>query len=171
MRQDLSVLLSHESTEWYTPPEIIETARTVLGTIDLDPASHEIPQRWIRAKKYYTVEDDGLSKSWYGKIWLNPPYSKIKGKSSQKIWLDKLYSEYNKDNIEEAIILVKASLGYRWFDDYFKIRPWCLKYGLISFISPEGKRGKAKLGSAFFYFGDNFDYFCEVFSEIGKVGF
>src|SRR6266496_5442474 len=46
--------------EWYTPPEIIELVRTVLGEIDLDPASCIEAQRTVMAKRFYTKHNDGL---------------------------------------------------------------------------------------------------------------
>ena len=42
--------------EWYTPPYIIEKAKLVLGTIDLDPASCEYANRTVGASKIYTAE-------------------------------------------------------------------------------------------------------------------
>lgn len=63
---------SNQTTiEWYTPPEIIRA----LGDFDLDPCSSEIAYNLNHsAKCYYTKEDNGLSKEWFGRIWLNPPY-------------------------------------------------------------------------------------------------
>lgn len=59
------------NNEWYTPAEYVEAARSVLGKIELDPASSEIANQTIKAKKFYTSEDDGLSESWRGKVWMN----------------------------------------------------------------------------------------------------
>src|SRR5258707_11189392 len=62
--------------EWFTPRDIIKAARAALGAIDLDPASHPHPQSWIRARTFYTKEQDGLARAWRGRTWLNPPYSR-----------------------------------------------------------------------------------------------
>src|SRR5262245_6844094 len=61
--------------EWYTPPAYLEAARLVLGGIDLDPASSDVAQRRVRAGRYFTKKDDGLSRPWRGRVWLNPPYA------------------------------------------------------------------------------------------------
>lgn len=58
------------SDEWYTPKYIV----AALGSFDLDPCA---PSReFYTAKECYTKEDDGLVKPWYGRVWLNPPYSR-----------------------------------------------------------------------------------------------
>ena len=58
----------------YTPAKEVEAAREVLGTIDLDPASNPQAQETVKAEKFFTEDDDGLSKEWDGNVWLNPPY-------------------------------------------------------------------------------------------------
>lgn len=65
---DTSFQRTSASDEWYTPPEIIAS----LGKFDLDPCA--APDR-ITAARHFTKEDDGLSKEWSGRVWLNPPYS------------------------------------------------------------------------------------------------
>jgi hypothetical protein len=170
MKQELQVLLSHESTEWYTPAEYVELARAVMGGIDLDPASSPIANETVKASRIHTQSDNGLLYSWHGRVFLNPPYSKTDGRSNQEIFAAKLIAEYQAGRVHEAILLTKAALGYTWFDNLLRCWPVCLMYGLIRFQRPDGSgAGKAKLGSAFFYFGPSYDRFSQVFSKIGRV--
>ena len=62
--------LKNTTIEWYTPKYIIEA----LGDdFDLDPCAPY--NNWYTAKKSYTKEDNGLLKEWFGRVFLNPPYT------------------------------------------------------------------------------------------------
>jgi len=41
--------------EWYTPAEIIDGVRAVMGIIDLDPASSEHAQRTVQARQFFML--------------------------------------------------------------------------------------------------------------------
>jgi hypothetical protein len=76
---------SHQSArmlkdEWLTPPEIVRS----LGLFDLDPCS-PVKRPWDTALRHFTVNDDGLSLPWEGRVWLNPPY----GKQTDK-WMERM---------------------------------------------------------------------------------
>lgn len=47
----------NETVCWYTPQFIIDAAREVLGTIDLDPASDSEANKTVKAIKFYSVVD------------------------------------------------------------------------------------------------------------------
>lgn len=88
--------------EWLTPPFILQA----LGPFDLDPCA-PVNRPWPMASKHYTIEDNGLSHRWYGRIWLNPPY----GKQTFQ-WLERL-SEH-KNGL--ALIFARTeTLGFHQF--------------------------------------------------------
>jgi len=57
--------------EWLTPPEII----SALGEFDLDPCA-PIVRPWPTAKTHFTIDDNGLMREWFGRVWMNPPYGR-----------------------------------------------------------------------------------------------
>lgn len=57
--------------EWYTPKYVIDS----LGEFDLEPCAPLVPL-YNTAKQMFNKNDDGLSKKWKGRVWLNPPYSR-----------------------------------------------------------------------------------------------
>lgn len=55
--------------EWLTPPELLSK----LGKFDLDVCAPKV-RPFETARNYYTIDDDGLTSNWYGRVWCNPPY-------------------------------------------------------------------------------------------------
>lgn len=72
-----SVLHSSDSDSWGSPSLIVDAARDVMGGIDLDPASSAVANLTVKASRIYTVEDDGLSRPWRGRVFLNPPGGQV----------------------------------------------------------------------------------------------
>ena len=75
-----------------------------LGPFDLDPCAPS-SRLWDTAARYYTLEDDGLSRPWIGRVWLNPPYGK-----GLSLWVTKL-SEHGNG----IAIFPLRSTDSRWF--------------------------------------------------------
>ena len=94
--------------EWYTPPVYIEAARQVMGGIDLDPASSEQANRVVQATEFFSIERCGLNRSWYGRVWLNPPY----GQPLVRWFSEKLVNHYQAGEVTMACALVNNCLLY-----------------------------------------------------------
>ncbi|KQZ98434.1 hypothetical protein ASD64_15760 [Mesorhizobium sp. Root157] len=154
------------NNEWYTPARYVELARTVMGQIDVDPASNDHAQKTVKAATYYTQETNGLDKEWHGKVWMNPPYSQ----PDIVHFIVKAIAEYQVGCCTEAIVLTHNSTDTAWFDMLFKnADAICFTTGRIRFESPEGEKAAPAMGQAFTYFGPNPERFAEVFSEVGNV--
>lgn len=152
--------------EWYTPPDIIEAAREVLGAFDLDPASNDTAQETVRAKKYFTQDDDGLTQEWHGCVWLNPPYSQ----PAITHFVEKLVAEYQSGRVTEAILLTHNYTDTSWFHTAASAcTAVCFTRGRIAFLSPTGEKAAPTQGQAFTYFGDNVEKFREHFASLGFV--
>lgn len=158
-----NIHVSDDSYEWYTPEEYIEAARKVMGRIDLDPASCEEANQVVRAKKYYTQEEDGLNQDWNGKVWLNPPYNM----PDVQIFTSTASSLYQSREVDEAIILVNNATDAGWFHDLLEKYPVCFTRGRVKYWGPHASQ--ARQGQAIFYLGKNTQSFKKEFSKFGLV--
>lgn len=153
------------NTEWYTPLEIVDLARQTMGGIDLDPFSSTVANLEIKAKYYYNRWQNGLEQPWFGNVWMNHPFSR----TMNKLCIDKLVSEYNKENIKQACCITYASTSEEWFRPLLQY-PQCFIHGRTNYLLPDGtkKKGVTK-GSVVTYLGDDPFTFELYFSQIGTV--
>jgi hypothetical protein len=121
--------------EWITPKEIIDAFG--IGYFDLDPCA-AVNQPWSCARKAFTVEQDGLSYKWWGRVWLNPPYGSKTG-----IWLSKL-AEHG-DGI--ALIFARTETA-DWFK-YIWSKATAILFieGRLYFHHVNGERAKHNSGA------------------------
>lgn len=150
--------------EWYTPEKYLDLAREVLGEIDLDPASCAFANETVKARLFYSEENDGLCKTWNGRVWMNPPYS------SELVpkFTEKFVDEYNDGNITEGIVLVNNATETAWFTNMVNAASAvCFPRGRIRYYSQTRDSLAPLQGQAFLYFGENKEKFLDVFSEIG----
>lgn len=155
----------YDGDEWYTPAEYIEAARRVMGGIDLDPASCESAQDVIGAGVYYTKEDNGLARSWFGRVWLNPPYSM----PLIKDFVTTIIDEYESGRVSEAIVLTNNSSDTSWFHMLLAMYPACFTRGRVQFWRPDHEAFGTRQGQVFFYLGSDPEAFTREFSQFGIV--
>lgn len=153
------------NNEWYTPADIIESARAVLGGFDLDPASSEIANRTVQAAWIFTAEDDGLSQEWpIGRVWMNPPYAQpLMGQFAAKY-----AAEVRKGS--SGIVLVNNATETVWFQTIAQVSSAvCFPQSRIRFLDPEGNPGAPLQGQAILYAGDAPNSFEAAFGSFGVV--
>ncbi len=152
------------SKEWYTPVEIIDLARKVMGKIDLDPASCAVANQTVRAAKYFTEKDDGLTKDWPGNVWLNHPF----GRGLNEKWVNKAVSEF-EDGHAQVCMITFNSTSEKWFKPLLGFKQ-CFIHGRVNYVNAKGEKVKSVTkGSVVTYMGNRVYEFERVFSEIGTV--
>lgn len=100
---------TQKSPEWGTPPWVCELARDIMGSIDLDPASDAKWNETVKANSIFTKEQNGLSKSWHGRTFLNPPGT---GRGSFKTWWNKLFLEWGGTSTVSHFFLVGYNMDH-----------------------------------------------------------
>lgn len=121
---------------WGTPPDFWKWVDEIFH-FNIDACATPKNKKCPRA--LYT---DSLNKSWgrftegdteNWSVWCNPGYSDVTP------WLEKAYSETQKDPDMTAVVLTHAGIGTRWFRKYSELADsiWLLT-PRINFIAPEG---------------------------------
>jgi hypothetical protein len=164
MKQSMQVLTSQGSQEWYTPPWIIDLARSVMGEITTDPASADLPQTWIKAETFYTAKQNGLGLPWRGNLWLNPPFE------DTKLWVTEAAVAFHTGAIKQAVILVNSAHGYNWYEALWVAFPVCCLRERLRFVNEQGiAGGQAKKGQTLVYMGPNVEAFKAAFGPHGRI--
>jgi len=151
--------------EWYTPAEYVELAREVMGGIDLDPASCAQANEVVGAASYYTKEDDGLSKDWAGRLWLNPPYSR----DLMPAFVEKLRTSFMDGAVDQAVLVSHNNTDTAWFHTLAGVASAiCFPKKRIRFYR-DSEIAAPTNGQAFFYLGDDPQKFISTFESVGFV--
>ena len=106
--------------EWYTPVDIVEGVKVVLGGVDLDPASSEAANVHIQASRFFTKAEDGLSQDWSGKVFMNPPFS------DSDAFVNKFIESYRQGDIESGIVLTSSQTQPTWLAIWCKVPLRCM---------------------------------------------
>ena len=128
----LKPLMSSESIEWETPDDFFTEMNTLYGAFTTDVCA--TPEN-TKCPVYYTKDTNGLTQSWAGVCWMNPPYGR-----EIKAWMKKAYNESLRG--VRVVCLVPARTDTVWWHDY------AIK-GQITFIKGRLKFKGAKHSAPF----------------------
>jgi len=102
-----SAAFMSEKQDWATPQAFFDYWDNQIGfTLDA-AASHDN----AKCDRYFTEEDDALTRDWDGVVWVNPPYGHGIGK-----WVKKGYEESQKGSL--VVMLIPARTETQWWHSY-----------------------------------------------------
>lgn len=108
-----------ESDEWYTPSYIFDA----LGeSFDLDVASPPEGPRHVPCMRWLSA--DGLTATWNGFVWMNPPFGH---QSTKRAWLTRFFSHGH------GIALLPDRTSAPWWQEFAP------KASAVLFVSPKVK--------------------------------
>jgi site-specific DNA-methyltransferase (adenine-specific) len=97
-----------ETVEWGTPQHLFDGLHSEFD-FTLDPCATADN---AKCAKFFTVEDDGLSKSWGGeRVFMNPPYGR-----QIKHWMKKAWEESQKGAL--VVCLIPSRTDTKWWHDF-----------------------------------------------------
>ena len=139
------VLFSSETGEWQTPKWLFDKINN-LWKIHLDPCTTE--DNPLKTPYFFSKETNGLKSSWYGNVFVNPPYNKEIEK-----WLQKAKYELDTNRyVDHIIFLLPARTDTKWFHQYIyddfilRLRPEVV---YLWFIKGRLKFGNSKNSAPF----------------------
>ena len=102
------LMFSSKTDEWETPQEMFDKLnQRYKFTLDPCATAHS-----AKCPKYYTKEDNGLSKSWANQsVFINPPYSNIKE------WVAKAHQEATQ-NGATVVMLIPSRTDTKYWHEY-----------------------------------------------------
>lgn len=111
-----------------------------LGPFDLDPCA-PVDRPWDTARHHLTIRENGLSRPWFGRVWLNPPFG-------QEIpdWMQRMSAHGN------GIALTLARTETTWFQDcvFNSLTMTALLFlrGRLTFHHADGSPARGNCGGA-----------------------
>jgi phage N-6-adenine-methyltransferase len=105
--KNIKACMSSKDMTWETPQDFFDELNKEFH-FTLDPCA--TPET-AKCKKFYTKEDDGLSKDWAGEnVFCNPPYG-----TEIKHWVKKCHDE---GKYTRVVMLIPARTDTAYFHDY-----------------------------------------------------
>ena len=96
------------SDKWATPWPLVLDLEERFGKFDLDPCCEP---HTAKAPKFYTIDEDGLSLPWFGRVFVNPPFSK------PRPWCDRVLRAVKDGEVETVVMLLPCATDTAWFHD------------------------------------------------------
>ncbi len=128
-----------ETDVWLTPPAIIDA----LGgweNFDLDPSAQPDQAEVLpTARTYYSEEQNGLIMPWFGRVWLNAPYSLV--------LVTRFLGRMAEHDCGTALIFARTDTDAFHRFVYGAASGLLYLRGRLNFHRPDGSRAEANSGA------------------------
>ena len=154
---------------YYTPSKFIESARRVMGSIELDPTSCDLANETVKATRILTIENSMFRNSIACEnMFFNPPYSQ------PLPFVERVVDGVLSGEIGQVIGVLNTDHSTRWWREIEKIASaYCFLHDRIQFIDANNgdltKTTSNNRPQFFFYVGANVEVFESEFSQYGLV--
>jgi len=127
--------------KWSTPEKVFQPLDDEFS-FNLDVCA----EPWnAKCPRYLDPKVNGLTQSWSGICWMNPPYGR-----EIEHWIRKAYEESQKGST--VVCLVPTRTETAWWHDYCLRGEIRFVRGRIHFTDVNGKSGRPRFGSAIVIF-------------------
>lgn len=96
------------SDKWATPWPVLNDLASRFGAFDLDPCCEP---HTAKAGAFYTIDDDGLSKPWFGNVYVNPPFS------DPRPWCERALRAVESGEAQQVVMLLPCATDTAWFHE------------------------------------------------------
>jgi hypothetical protein len=156
------VMYQSQKSDWNTPESLLKHVYAFWPDgVSLDPCSNSTSIVVASLRWDGSEGQNGLTKPWEGRVFVNPPYGR-----EITDWIEKIQCEVSARDCE-VLVLVPARTDTRWWHLAMKdCRAVCFLKGRLKFV---GAPHVAPFPSAVVYWGRRTGQFWLKFRETGVV--
>lgn len=183
-----------EDIEWITNKDLVACAHRLMGSIDLDPASSKLANKYVEAENYFTPTDDGLNaQQWFGNVYLFPPAgayfwdqknmrwrmtraSSVSLTSSYAVWFRRLYHAWLTGEIKQGLYFANCPDMIRYDQRIFDFPVCILRTTPMLVRNTGGEVSDHKTCTSILVYlqptdnpGKATEKFVEIYSQRGRV--
>ncbi len=122
MSSRLDVHFSSRTPEWSTPDDLLGELNDIFH-FDLDACASRANAKCMR---FFTKEQDALTRRWHGTVWMNPPYGREIAGFMRKAYEESLVGA-------TVVCLVPSRTDTEWWHRYAKRGQIILLRGRLKF--------------------------------------
>jgi hypothetical protein len=119
------------------------------------------------ASRFFTADDDGLSRPWDWPTFVNPPYGK-----TTPDWCRKLHDEARRGTVILALLPCGARFSTDSWQEHIlhgRLTAVCFHRGCVRFVGEGGEQPGSHYDSALYGFNASPRKFARAFGPLGKV--